>query len=51
MLRGDDVTALGFDLDDGQAGGVPAAAEGFDEEDAGDETLALDDGELLLVLQ
>src|SRR5580698_3062239 len=50
-LWGDDVAALGFDLDDGEAGGVPAAAEGFDEEDAGDEALALDDGSLLLVLK
>ena len=38
-------------MDDGEAGGVPAAAEGFDEEDAGDEALALDDGSLLLVLK
>ncbi len=50
-LWGDDVAALGFDLDDGEAGGVPAAAEGFDEEDAGDEALALDDGSLLFVLK
>ena len=50
-LRRDDVAAMGFDLDDGEAGGVPAAAEGFDEQDAGDEALAVDYGELLLVLQ
>ena len=36
-------------MDGGEAGGVPAAAEGFDEENAGDEFLALEDGELLLV--
>jgi len=36
LLRGQDVFAGGFDLDGGEAGGVPSAAEGFDEEDAGD---------------
>src|SRR5579871_4519720 len=50
-LRSDDVAALGLDLDDGETGGVPAAAEGFDEQDAGDEALAVNDGELLLILQ
>ena len=50
MLRSDDVAALGFDLDDGEAGGVPAAAEGFYEQNAGDEALAVDYGGLLFVL-
>jgi hypothetical protein len=36
VLRGKDVFGVGFDLDGGKAGGVPAAAEGFDQEDAGD---------------
>ena len=35
----------------GEAGGVPAAAEGFDQEDAGDEFLALQDGEFLFVAE
>ena len=35
-LWGEDVFGVGFDLDGGEAGGVPAAAEGFDQEDAGD---------------
>jgi hypothetical protein len=29
-LWGEDVFGVGFDLDGGEAGGVPAAAEGFD---------------------
>ena len=33
----------------GQAGGVPAAAKGFDEKYAGDELLTLQDGEFLFV--
>lgn len=36
VLRGKDVFGVGFDLDGGEAGGVPAAAKGFDQEDAGD---------------
>ncbi len=35
-LWGEDVFGVGFDLDGGEAGGVPAAAESFDQEDAGD---------------
>src|SRR5436309_6100158 len=50
-LRGDDVFELGLHPDGGETGGVPAAAEGFDEQDAGDQLLALDDGELLLVVE
>ena len=44
MLRGDDVFELGFDLDGGEAGGVPTTAECLDEKDRGNEALALDDG-------
>jgi len=49
VLRGEDVFGVGFDLDGGEARGVPATAEGFDEEDAGDEFLALQNGEFLFV--
>ena len=48
-LRGEDVFGVGFDLDGGEAGGVPAAAEGFHQEDAGYQFLALQDGEFLFV--
>jgi len=34
-LWGEDVFGVGFDLDGGEAGGIPAAAEGFHQEDAG----------------
>ena len=51
MLRGDDVFELGFDLDGGEAGGVPTTAECLDEKDRGNEALALDDGGLLLVAE
>jgi hypothetical protein len=36
VLWREDVFGVGFDLYRGEAGGVPAAAEGFDKEDAGD---------------
>jgi hypothetical protein len=35
-LWGEDVFGVGFDLNGGEAGGVPAAAESFDQKDAGD---------------
>jgi hypothetical protein len=50
-LRSDDVSALRLDLNDREAGRIPAAAERFDQQDASDEALPLDHGELLFVLQ
>src|SRR6201995_6109774 len=50
-LWGDDVAALGFDLHDGEARCIPAAAESFDQNDACDQPLAVDSGGLLFVLQ
>ena len=49
MSGSDDIFELGLDLDGGEAGGVPAAAERFYQENAGDEALALNDGGFLLV--
>src|SRR5260221_9123986 len=51
LLRGEDVFGVGLDLDGGKAGGVPAAAQGFDQKDASDELLALEDGEFLFVAE
>jgi hypothetical protein len=48
---GNGVAELRFDLDSGEAGGIPTTAEGFDEEHSGDKALALDDGRLLLVIE
>ena len=50
-LWGNDVFFGGVNFYRGEAGGVPAAAERFDEKDAGDEALAVDHGGLLFVLQ
>ena len=46
-----DVFQFRFDLKGREAGGVPSAAEGFDEKSAGDQFLAANDGHLLLVVQ
>jgi len=35
-LRAHDVFELGFDLNGGEAGGIPTTAEGFDEKDGRD---------------
>src|SRR5690348_15218857 len=50
-LRGKGVLDARFDLDRGKTGGIPAAAEGFDEKDAGDEFLALDRGHFAFVIE
>lgn len=50
-LWGDDVAALRLHLNDREAGRVPAAAESFHEQNAGDQALAVYDGRLLFVLQ
>ena len=42
---------MGFDLDGGDTGRIPTAAEGFDQEDAGDQFLTLQDRALAPKLQ
>src|SRR4029077_7244044 len=50
-LRSDNVFGVGFDLDGGEAGGVPSATERLYEKDPGDQLLALENGEFLFIAQ
>src|SRR5258708_27156579 len=50
-LRCDNVLEPWFDLQGGDARSIPTTAEGFDEENAGDEFLTANDGHLLLVVE
>ena len=50
-LRGYGVTEARLDLEGSNAGSVPTAAESFDQKDAGDELLALDQSHFVLVVE
>jgi len=50
-LPRDDVFPVRLDLDNREARRVPAAAERLNQQNAGDETLSVDDRKLLLVLE
>ncbi len=50
-LWGDYIFQTRLCLDCGEAGRIPAAAEGLNQQDAGDQTLPLDYGHLLLIGQ
>src|SRR5262245_57407802 len=50
-LRGYNVFEFWFDLNGGETGGIPSAAERFYKENTGNEFLAADDGHLLLVVE
>src|SRR5258706_13438659 len=50
-LRSYDVFQFRFDFKGREAGGVPSAADGFDEKDAGNQLLAADYSHLLFVIK